>query len=150
MNIRGFDAQRQKSYRWRYGDPARDLTLDGDPVQPNYVVIVRLKQCRIWTCTDSKCGRGEPTHQHYDAREAPQAVRLNYGGTGYGYGEWKQGRTEAFGKKFADECQWYCPVFIVYDGYVYRAVQRRSEPPESARLRLFGKGILVSKDRVLK
>ena len=142
VKIKGFDARRVGAYRWRYGDPARDLTLDGDPVKSNYFVVVRLDQCRIYNCFAKTCGRAE-MHQHYDAEKAAQAVRLAYCGTYYGYGEWRYNAGRPGDR-------WSCPYFFVHDGLVYKARAHAEEAPESARLRLFGNGIIVGKDRVLK
>jgi hypothetical protein len=138
--LKGFDARRAGAYRWRQGDPARDLDLYGSPVPSNNIVIVRLDKCRIWDCGDTKCGRSDGQHQHFSAQDAPQAVPLAYAGTWYGFAEWQYENTNG----------WFQRVLFVKDGTVYKARLHKDEPPESAKIRLFGKGILVGKDRILQ
>lgn len=140
MKLKGFDARRAGAFRYRHGDPTRDVDRDGEPVESNYIVIVRLDACRIWTCGGTKCGRSDGEHQHYDPKDAPQAIALAYGGTWYGYAEWKH----------TDKDGWFCPVYLVKDGIVYKARVKADEPPESARVRLFGQGVIVGKDRILQ
>lgn len=143
MKLKGYNATLVHNCRWRYADPARDLTLEEQPVQSNHVVIVREKDCKFVRCTGKEvegCQRND-VHEHCETKDAPQYIRLNYGGTWYGFEEW----TFSPGKK-----DWYLHVWFVHKGHVYRAERRADQPPEFARLRLFRKGIIAGKGRELK
>lgn len=94
-----FDGIRMRSaphLGWRNGDPTRDKTLDGRPLERNYVAIVRIKDCEIKEKAD---GSGRRV---YDPSKAP-ALRLAYGATFKAYGPWRvNNRTRRFGKKLDD------------------------------------------------
>lgn len=142
MQLKGFQAKRTGVFRSRPGDPARDLDLYGNPVPTNYAVIVRLDECRIWDCADPACGdlpKWGGQHQHYSAKDAPQATPLAYCGTWYGYAEWRMTGNDG----------WWRPVLFVKDGDVYKSRFKAEQPPEHERIRLFGKGIIVGKDQIL-
>jgi len=78
MILKGIRCRRSKVYGWRPGDPATDVDGRGNPVQSNYVVIVRIKDCPVV----EKNGRS-----HYNPKGVAQAFPISNGGTYYGYGE---------------------------------------------------------------
>jgi hypothetical protein len=74
----------RREFSWRHGNPATDIDLDGEPIQHNYSVIVRVKNCPV--IRESESGH----IKHINTKNAPQAIIMNHGATDYGYGEWKQ------------------------------------------------------------
>ena len=79
MMLDGIRMRRSRVYGFRHGDPTTDVDSDGEPVDTNYVVIVRIKDCKLER--DPKTGR-----VYYNPQGVPQAMALGYGGTYYGYG----------------------------------------------------------------
>jgi hypothetical protein len=75
MILNGIRCRRSKVYGWRNGDPATDVDRHGDPVQSNYMVIVRIKDCPV------------VDERHYNPKGVKQAFPISNGGTYYGYGE---------------------------------------------------------------
>jgi hypothetical protein len=123
----GVPLHQAKGYGWRDGDPATDLDLHGHPVEKNYVVIVRVKDCP--THVEQ---RGSPPRDWtiYEPKGVKQALRLAYGGTNYGYGA---DRTHNSPRRFRMDggevlaAVWYsCPMYVVLDGDVYVGTIRRA------------------------
>lgn len=120
MILDGIKCRKTRQYGWRYGDPARDVDSHGNPVKSNYIVIVRLRDCPVL----EKQG-----HRFYDPKDAPQAFKLGYGGTHYGYGSPKAvrngtGRHIVVQRKSGRVYEWFCsyiktPVYFVSNGQVY-------------------------------
>lgn len=125
MILDGIKCVESKAYGWRHGDPTRDVDRNGNPVQNNYIVIVRIKDCRLY----EKDGK-----KFYDPLNAPQAFKLAYGGTYYGYGEpktIKDGLGRWVGVSVKDvngfsktEKVWLCsyiktPMYFVRKGRIY-------------------------------
>jgi len=77
--VNGRKCRLSKIYLWRQADPARDVDKLGNPVAPNYFVVVRVKDCEKVV--------GEDGVLRYDPANAKQANKLGYGGTYYGYGK---------------------------------------------------------------
>lgn len=120
MILDGIRCKKSNVFGFRYGDPARDLDDQGRPVQSNYIVIVRIRDSKIVT----KDGR-----EFYDPKDAPQAVKLGYGGTYYGYAKSVsvnkgQGRWVRVYRNGKTEQEWTCsyiktPIYFVHDAKVY-------------------------------
>ena len=133
MWFNGMVIRRNKKLAYRRADPMRDVDDDGRPLKSNYIVIVRMKDCRLFTQPGDLDRFGMP-RQYYDPEEAPQTVKLGMGGTNYGYGKWRTHRTA---RRFQTEqgivtvSEWYsCPVYVVLDGRVYQATHRlMAKPP---------------------
>jgi len=66
----------------RYSNKTTDVDLDGNIVEKNYMIFVRVKDCPVV--------REEGKTKYVETGLAPQAIVLDYGGTFYGYTEWKQ------------------------------------------------------------
>lgn len=130
MYIDGIRCRRSTAFGWRHGDPATDMDLDGEPVQPNYVTIVRIADCPI---VEDERGR-----RVYRPTGVPQAFPIAHGGTYYGYGKcqvvkdgpgrWVRAKTtlghfayDKSGEPMYDLVYTYVktPVYFVRDGYVY-------------------------------
>lgn len=141
MIIKGYDARLITRARFRLADPARDVDLYGEPLAAPHLVFVTLAECRVWGCVDKTCTRKEK-HTHYDPQDAPQHVQLAMAGTWYGFDEWSFSERTGF---------WGRGVWFANEGRVYKArlTAKDNEPPEDARLRLFARGIIVGKDRIL-
>ena len=136
----GVPIRRSAAIAFRDGDPSRDVDGHGDPVKPNYVVFVRIKDCPVLDCTSTACIERRGAHKHYDPNGAKQAFRVKYGGTNYGFTKWK------LGYRF-----WESHMYVVIDGVVFVGTIRRNELPEFERLRLFReKGIITRGTKVLK
>mgnify|MGYP001561026593 CR=1 FL=1 len=134
----GLPLRRANDLGWRYADPVRDVDDDGRPLQSNCVVIVRMKDCRLYTKEVPNRFGDLVERDYYDPSQALQVFKLGMGGTNYGYGSWKIHRTVRRFK--TDEgvvtvAEWYsCPVYVVLDGYVYRATHRLlHKPPRMLR-----------------
>jgi len=117
---------RNKDYGYRMSDPKIDFDLRGDPVQSNYVAIVKIKDC-------PKYERDGVTY--YEPANTP-SIPINHGGTYYGYGEWKKRKSSA-GKWLRNEKDemvlayeyWQCTIYLVNDAMVYtNSLQRVEEP----------------------
>ena len=100
MIFDGIKFRRSRLYSWRYGDPERDIDLEGNPVSSNYVVLVSRKDCPIYI----KDGR-----DFLSTEGASQAVKLAYSSNNMGYGK---------NRHYDDRVT--CPVFLVYDAVVYQ------------------------------
>jgi hypothetical protein len=61
---------------WRPADPTRDTDDDGRALQSNYVVIVRLKDCRFYSKKEPNRFGDLVEREYYDPSEAPQAFKL--------------------------------------------------------------------------
>jgi hypothetical protein len=89
------------SLGWRRGQPG-DVDSHGEPVESNYVVFVRIKDCRLY--------EDERGMLRYDPNKAPQAFAVGYGGTFYGYnGDY---------------------AYVSQDGFVYRKLTERARERE--------------------
>lgn len=111
MYLKGIKVKKRSDLGWRRGNPEKDFDLDGNPVQSNYVSIVRIKDCRIY----DKDGRN-----YYDANEAP-SIPIGYGGTYYGYGPMEI-RTSQRGVYIGEEWRHIyqqATAYFVQDGKVY-------------------------------
>ena len=116
----GIRCRKSKLLGWRSGDPTRDVDDRGNPVQSNYIVIVRISDCRRY----EKDGR-----DYYDPTNAPQAFKLGYGGTYYGYAASRTvtngaGRHVVVRRDGKTVYEWLCsyvktPMYFVHDGAVY-------------------------------
>lgn len=105
MKFNGHQCRVVRSLGWRSGNPEMDKDESGNPVKPNFLVIVRIADCKI---TTEKNGR-----QHYNPDGVKQAFPLLYSGTHYGW------RTlNATAKK---------PIrgYVVLDGKVYSFSQKK-------------------------
>ena len=116
---------RNRDYGYRMSDPTKDFDLRGDPVQSNYVSIVRIKDC-------PKYERDGTTY--YEPANTP-SIPINHGGTYYGYGEWKK-RKSTNGKWLEDDGAlafvheyWQCTIYLVDDAKVYTSSIQRVEKP---------------------
>jgi len=112
MKFKGIDCRQANHLGYRKADPEKDRDISGNPVPANYVVVVRMKDCRVYE--DYKSGG-----LVYDASEAP-AIPLDYSRTNAGYGKWSRRM----------EMHWTCPFYVVKDGRVYRGTIRRHAKPE--------------------
>jgi len=116
MKWDGIQLQRARHLGWRESDPKKDFDRDGEPVESNYVAIVRIKDCKIY----EKDGR-----RYYDARGAP-SIPINHGGTNYGYGKWRKRYAQMGvwidGKLYHD--YYTVPMYVVYDAKVYQGTIR--------------------------
>ena len=116
----GIKCRKTRRYGWRYGDPTRDVDSHGNPVKSNYIVIVHRKDCPVVERNG---------HSFYEPKDAPQAFKLAYGGTYYGYGESKvvrngTGRHIVVRRNGERAYEWFCsyiktPVYFVRDRQVY-------------------------------
>ena len=117
MKWNGVEVRLAKHLGWRNSDPTKDVDLDGDPVESNYVSIVRIKDCRLY----EKDGK-----TYYDPKNAP-SIPINYGGTNYGYGK-KRIKASETGIWIGDKIYhnyMTIPMYVVYDGKVYQGAIRR-------------------------
>jgi len=120
MILDGIRCKRSKVYGWRNGDPATDMDGRGQPVQSNYVVIVRIKDCPVVEKNGRQC---------YNPNGVKQAFPISHGGTYYGYGKSqivRHGRGRYVRVRRADGIRQdllfsyaKTPVYFVHDGYVY-------------------------------
>ena len=127
MKHDGLTFNKNRRLGFRPGNPETDVDSDGRPVQSNYVSIVRIKDCRIYERDERK---------YYDATGAP-SIPIGYGGTYYGYGDWKKRKT-TMGKWLQDKPgtpieyvyeYWQCTVYLVRGGTVYtHSLQRINKP----------------------
>lgn len=127
MRHDGMNFTRTRRLGFRQSDPTKDFNLHGEPVESNYVSIVRIKDCRIYD--RDGCS-------YYDATSAP-SIPIAHGGTYYGYGGWKK-RKSTMGKWLQDKpgtpieyvYEYYqCTVYLVNDGFVYtHSIQRINNP----------------------
>lgn len=121
MKHDGLSFTRNRRLGYRNSNPDIDVDLHGNPVQSNYVAIVRLKDCNIY---DKDCFR------YYDATDVP-SIPISYGGTYYGYGKWKK-RKSSYGKWIESEFvhEYYqCTVYLVKGGIVYTTSIYRTKLP---------------------
>ena len=111
MKRNGMNFVKNRRLGFRSSNPNVDFDLDGNPVQSNYVAIVRINDCEIIE-RDGK--------RYYNAENAP-SIPLHYGGTYYGYKNWTK-RKSTRGKwveGFFTHEYWQCTTYLVRDGYVY-------------------------------
>lgn len=76
MRLEGIDCHEAKHLGFRESDPTKDFDRDGRPIEHNYVSIVRIKDCKLYT---------EDDKEYYNPDDAP-SIPINHGGTSYGYG----------------------------------------------------------------
>jgi hypothetical protein len=128
MKHNGLTFRRSRTLGYRQGNPEIDKDLDGRPVPKNYVAIVKIDDCRIY----EKDGR-----LYYDATHA-RSIPIGYGGTYYGYGEWRKKKHTQNGKWIRNDIgemvyvlEYYqCTVYLVSDGIVYTHKIKRVENPK--------------------
>lgn len=118
----GIRCKRSRVYGWRNSDPATDVDCHGQPVQANYVVIVRIADCPVEKSL--KNGR-----EYYQPEGVKQAFPISHGGTYYGYAKSKivrngQGRHVRVRRNGGSQYEWLCtyvktPIYVVHDGAVY-------------------------------
>lgn len=117
MMIKGIKCRRSRRYGWRDGNPETDKDIDGNPVEENYFVLVKIADCRLYE---------EDGRQYYDAKGVPSAVPLGYGATYYGYGKRRTNNRFAwiydYKEKRAALVSKYetVPFYAVKKGIVYR------------------------------
>lgn len=117
----GIRCKRSRVYGWRDGDPATDVDFPGNPVQSNYVVIVRIADCPVET---KPSGR-----EYYKPEGVKQAFPISNGGTHYGYGKSKiirngPGRHVLVFRNGKAQYEWLAtyvktPMYVVRDGEVH-------------------------------
>ena len=78
VRFQGKMLTRADSYGYRPGNPESDVDSDGQPVQSNYIVLVKVADCQ----TNENPETGAIT---YNPEGVAQAEKLGYGGTNYGY-----------------------------------------------------------------
>jgi hypothetical protein len=130
----GVRCRRSNVYGWRHGNPETDVDSDGKPVQSNFVVLVRIKDCPV----EEENGR-----RYYKPKGVKQAVVLGYGGTYYGYGKSRvvsggRGRHVNFrtvtglGREFRYSYV-QTPYYAVRDGHVYAGSCYRGIEPKDKK-----------------
>lgn len=112
MWIKGVKCRRSYRYGWRQGNPETDVDASGNPVERNYITLVRIKDCPI---------RVEDGRRYYQPKGIPQAVKLLHGGTYYGYGKTRKAPWYASG------CTHTTAFYAVRDGIVYQGTIRYNE-----------------------
>jgi hypothetical protein len=114
----GVQVRFSKTLGYRESNPKFDFNLDGEPVERNYVSIVRLKDCIIENRDDGK---------YYNAIGAP-SIPINHGGTNYGYGKWRKYHSIRgiwiHDKIYHD--YWTVTMYVVYNGKVYQGAIRHA------------------------
>jgi acetylornithine/succinyldiaminopimelate/putrescine aminotransferase len=78
MKIGRKNAQLRREYGYRMANPETDFYIDGTSVKSNYVVIVRIKDCRIYE---------DKGHRYYDATNAPAIQMSGHSLTSAVYGK---------------------------------------------------------------
>lgn len=77
MRIDGIEVKKRNDLGYRPGNPEIDENLEGEPVKPNYVSFVRIKDCKVYE---------EDNRWYYEPKDAP-CIPVSHGGTYYGYGK---------------------------------------------------------------
>jgi len=118
---------RRREFTYRDGNGTTDVNDEGNPVEWNYVVIVRVKDCK-------DTGRTSPNGRvrYIDTSKAPQAVVLAYGGTTYGYGPWKRvvSKKGCWIDGNLATIFYRCIVYTVDNRKVYTKSLKRITPPD--------------------
>ncbi|SOC21358.1 hypothetical protein [Thalassospira xiamenensis] len=102
---------RVPSMGYRKADPKRDFDAHGSQVMANYVVFVKIADCEVTELQDGRLS--------YEAKQAPQSVKLSYGGTNYGYAETRHTNKSRHTKTLKDAMG---EPFLVKPGGCYRQV----------------------------
>lgn len=92
---------------WRFANPAKDFDQYGNPIESNYIVFVRIADCKITKNNEGKLV--------YDPSEAPMHGIQRHSETGMAYG------TPNRRRKNDQEFSYSCPVFLMLNGFVYKA-----------------------------
>ena len=98
----GIKFRRAYHLGWRYGDPESDVDCNGDPIRSTHVVIVKIKDCRIYI---------EGSKKHYDPAGVKEHVKLDYSSSNMGYGK---------SRYYKRRNLITCPIYLVSDGAVFR------------------------------
>lgn len=125
MRYKGFDFKRNKNLAYRQGNPETDVDGDGQPVEWNYVAIVKMKDCRLY----EKDGL-----TYYDASEAPMIPIDGHSRTNMVYGPTKVRKSE-MGVWIDNELHYeynQTTVYAVRNGMVYTASIRKAIVKENA------------------
>ena len=119
MIFNGIQFKKSNVYGWRPGDPTVDMDGRGNPIQSNYIVLVRITDCPVLKKNDEWV---------YTTAGVKQAFPITHGGTNYGYGKPKvvrgQGRNIRVNRDGKAEIEWLTtyvktPVYLVNKGSVY-------------------------------
>jgi len=111
---------RCKKYGWRHGNPETDVDEDGQPVDSYYFVLVNIKDCPVKT--------DEHGRRFYVPDGVPQALKLCYCGTNYGYETTtRTARRPRWVYGVQDQPVWiktgetyrHVRKFVIKDGYVH-------------------------------
>lgn len=125
-----------KTYSCRRGNPEIDCDAYGDPIQSNYTVFVKRKDCTINEKEELDMF-GKPTGvitRYLNVTDAP-AIPVRYGGTYYGYGEYKKRKSSRgvwIGETLALE-YYTCQILLTDNGRVYTHTMKRLQLPDRYR-----------------
>jgi hypothetical protein len=115
MKVGGYYFAKAKTLSYRMAKEG-DKYVDGSPIPANYVVIVRVKDCKVVENTSTK------TIINTDDAKAIKLTGHSY--TNKVYGEWKE--------KVKDGKPYYqITMYIVKDGQVYRTSIHRTYKPQN-------------------
>lgn len=103
MIIKGYKTRKSSTLGYRMGNPEKDFDLGGKPVESNYVVFVKLSDCKIVERDERK---------FYNADDA-KSIRITYFGTYHGSSKLKKENN------IYAESTWFRTVYFVRKGKVY-------------------------------
>lgn len=117
MKYKGYNVKYNRHLSWRNGDPSRDVTHYGKPVESNCCVIVKYNDCKV-----------DPIKNVLITKDAPQAFKGRYSRTNMMYTPYKRWKPSKGAFRIVDGVeQWTgknqylyrCHVYVVYDARVY-------------------------------
>jgi len=120
VQFKGVQCREARHLGWRHANPRRDVDRDGNPVQSNYIAIVRIKDCRLYKEDGRDC---------YDPENAP-SIPIAYSRTNAGYGKHRTNNRIIWlyddERKIHVQVSRYetVPFYYVKDGIVYQGAIR--------------------------
>jgi len=123
--FKGVKTRKANHLGWRHADPSRDKNLRGQPIEENYIVIVRIKECRLYE---------EDGKDMYDPKDAPAIPQVHSRtNASYGKSRTRNGRAwfyesglrevQVVVSKYISTPYYYVHSGVVYQGTVRKAIR---------------------------